>query len=578
MIDEAQVIMAGLDRMVPVPSGGRADWEEVLRRAGVPEQQQRRRLTLGRALVLALLAITIVVVVTPVGATIGRGLGDFTDWLTGKPGAPAPAAEQQRFEGANGHSWASFPKGTRLRELIDTTVDGKRYRLFGFRSGDTVCLRLRAVSLGHTTEPACAPVSTLAHVSAPVLVVSGNSGFADEHAFPAASFSFGIVTDSVRRVDVNAIDGTHRAVVGGNAYLWVQNEPTTGQKVTSLLVTTVHVHPTTIGVRSPSFFDLSPFDGRLSGPSRVTAPIRHPTVGWYVRRQRRGLGVDQAHLTVAQRRFIHATGFTRLVKPDPLSDVVVGLTRDGSCFVVVGSVKACWRPHTFFSQRGPLNVVFFSGGPNGSDQFTGVAGVAADGIARVRIFLGDGESQTAALRDNMFTALVPNTGSIRIVAYDAANHVAGIDTLPLGSGLRLPKKMGILRPVSRIRGPNGTTATISLGPNVRGFRCWRVDFSSGQSRRACRPLTATGGWIEVEVAQPAARDVFLVGHCGEKVARVRLVLPGGDTVTGRPTEGLFVLAVPRTHLRPERQHAFVVGLDRHGRRTQRFGVLFRANA
>ena len=82
-----------------------------------------------------------------------------------------------------------------------------------------------------------------------------------------------------------------------------------------------------------------------------------------------------------------------------------------------------------------------------------------------------------------------------------------------------------------------------------------------------------------DITQRAEKHVAALNlDDAEKVARVRLVLPGGDTVTGRPTEGLFVLAVPRTHLRPERQHAFVVGLDRHGRRTQRFGVLFRANA
>src|SRR5207244_3086383 len=89
----------------------------------------------------------------PAGATLNAALGGFDAWLSGKPGKPAPRAEQQLFDAANGRTWAAFPKGTKLRELIRTTVGGKTYVLFGFRSGKSICLRLRAMSLGHTAEP-----------------------------------------------------------------------------------------------------------------------------------------------------------------------------------------------------------------------------------------------------------------------------------------------------------------------------------------------------------------------------------------------------------------------------------------
>src|SRR5439155_9228975 len=131
----------------------------------------------------------------------------------GKPGQPAPRSEQQRFEAANGRTWASFPQGTELRELIRTTIGGKTYVLFGFRSGKTLCLRLRAASLGHTTEPACTPVSTLAHTASPIVVVNSDFGFQDRHAQGSAEFSFGIAADGVSRVDVHAVDGMHQAII-----------------------------------------------------------------------------------------------------------------------------------------------------------------------------------------------------------------------------------------------------------------------------------------------------------------------------------------------------------------------------
>ena len=121
----------------------------------------RARPEVWRRPLVLVLAATLLVLATAAGVT--AALGGFDAWLSGKPGKPAPAAEQQRFEAANGRTWAAFPKGTALRELIRTTLGGKIYVLFGFRSGNTLCLKLRAVSLSHSTDPTCTPESTVAH-------------------------------------------------------------------------------------------------------------------------------------------------------------------------------------------------------------------------------------------------------------------------------------------------------------------------------------------------------------------------------------------------------------------------------
>src|SRR5437588_11855368 len=130
-----------LDLLVPEPRR-EPDWLDVLQRA--QPRLWRRPLVLG-------LAAALLVLGTAAGVT--AALGGFDAWLSGKPGKPAPAAEQQRFETANGRTWAAFPQGTQLRELIRTNVGGKTYVLFGFRSGRALRLKLRALTVGHSTDP-----------------------------------------------------------------------------------------------------------------------------------------------------------------------------------------------------------------------------------------------------------------------------------------------------------------------------------------------------------------------------------------------------------------------------------------
>ncbi len=574
MIDVEPLIVSGLDRLVPLPSGERADWDEVLRRAQVvpPRTLTVRRLVLGLAACVAVLAV---LVVTPVGGAVVRGLGDFSDWLAGSPGKPATTSDSQRFEAANGRSWAAFPTGTRLRELITADVAGKRYTLYGFRSGSSLCLRLKASTLGHTTAPACATVSTLAHVSAPIVIVTGNGVFQDSHGHSSAVFSFGIAADGVSRVQVDTIDGTRTAFVGGNAYLWIENEPSTGQRALSMSAVTEKGRRSTVAVAARSLLEIR-FGPQptAKGPSRVEVRIPHPTISWYARRELRGVSAEQAKLTAEQRRELHASGFTRLVKPDPLGDIVIGLTRDGNCLVVVGGASGCGG--NFFA-IGPLNLMLIATNSlNSSDRFADVTGAAADGVARIRVFLADGERQTAALRDNLFAARVPNLLPIRVVAYNRAGKVVGVQTIP-SFGLRAPAAaQEHLRLVERLQGPNGTTATVRLGRTIARIRCWRIDFSTGPSRSNCHYVFPTGPWVEADLAQPAGRDVFVIGHTRAPVVRVQLLFHNGETISTRPIGGLFVLAIPRAQLRPERQLAFAIGYDAHGNRVQRQGVLFRA--
>jgi hypothetical protein len=535
----------------------RPDWQDVLHRT---RRRHTRRLVVALAAAVAVLACA---------AGVTAALGGFHAWLSGSPGKPASKAEQEKLASFG------FPKDTKLRELIRTTVDGNVYVLLGFRSGESLCLRLRAVSLGHSLGPTCAPAARLRDATAPILPVAGVGGFEDKHARPSAAVSYGIAADGLSRVLVRAVDGDHRAILGGNAYLWVQNEPDTGQKAISVTA----ISSTGSRVTLPISRAGGPFAGRLlparpaRGPTQVQRRIPRPTVGWYVRGEKRGVGLSAVrHLRIRGGAALDDS--TRLVKPDPQSNALVGLTGRWCLVAVVaadsGPALSCSGPKDFWS-LGPLNYLLTSEG----DLFGRVSGVAADGVASVVIFLGDGQRQPASLRDNLFTALVANDEfPVRIVGYDLAGRVVGIVT-PHVFGADRRRVIGPLRRAFRTQGPNGVVAVTRLGPTGRGTRCWRVDMSTGESPGACLPAIVYGPAVWVDLVQPAGRDIFVIGHARGPITRVQLEFPNGDVLRTRPIGDVFVFAVPKAHLTSRRQTAFVRGYPISGLQIQTQGVVFK---
>jgi hypothetical protein len=567
MIDVEPLIISGLERLVPMPSGEGADWENVLRRAGTERRVElsRRQLAFGLA---ALVAAIVVAITTPVGAAIYEGLGNFSDWLTGHPGKPASSADQRAFEAVN-RRWSGFPTGTKLRELIRVKVAGRQYVLLGFRSGSTLCLQLKA-PFKHGEVQRCAPASTLAHVREPIVIVEPDFVIVDRRNRPAAQISFGIADDGVSRVDLEATDGTHRAFVGGNAYLFVEDEPNTANRVLRMSV-----------VRSGKRTDvpLPPRFGpaivpatqpqRVTGPTRVEARIEHPHVGWLNRREGAPHHIE-AGPQQRQRLSTFAPDNRHLVKPDPLGDLIVGF--DGNCLYFAGgphAVDAAACGGAFV--RGPVWIMI-SG--------DAVAGVASDGVARVVLFRADGGNETAPFRDNLFAARFSTTQlPIKVVAYDDRGRVVAIERVPaFGFRRPLPAAAKQLHAVLRTIAPHGTTAVLHTGPRVDHYRCWRVDFSTGQAQAACEVVPLTGPKIDVDVVQPAGRDLFVAGKVDADVtARVELHFENADVITTRPAAGHYLFAIPASHLSNERQSGYVLAIDHHGHRVQRQGIFFRTS-
>jgi hypothetical protein len=121
-------------------------------------------------------------------------------------------------------------------------------------------------------------------------------------------------------------------------------------------------------------------------------------------------------------------------------------------------------------------------------------------------------------------------------------------------------------------------AVLRVGRRMHGYRCWRVDFSTGQSRGSCPGPEFTAPSIWPELVQPAGGDLFVIGHTFGPIARVQLEFPNRDWRRTRPVDGLFVIAVPKSYLTTERQTAFVRGYAKTGRVIQRQGSCSRCGA
>ncbi len=511
-----------LEQVVP-PYDGTPNWENVLQRAS---RARRRRVVAGCAVAVFLVGTS---------AAIAAALGGFDAWLRGTPGRPASAPAQHAFSAAH-RSWLGFPASTKLRELVRTQIAGQTYVLYGFRSGGSLCLRLDAVGLKRMPGPACAPVSTVTHVSAPIVVVDAQTGFDDRASRPVASAGLGIASDDVASVTARTTESSYPARVAGNAFLWIEGEPVTGERLLDLTARLKDGRRVRIVPHS-----FSPFDASLVAPLRAQGP---------------------AHL---QARILHPQlSHTGPTKPDPLSNVAIETDGASLRLIVDGQDRGESATDRLFA-RGPM---YFMIAGLGSDQFLTVAGVAADGVRRVSVYLADGERVDASLRKNAFSAVVPVVyGPIRVVAFDRRNRVVGIQTTPALFASRPAPRAALrnFKPLLRVTGPTGSVAKLSAGPSVDETRCWHATFSHSSLATTCQaPVRPPAGWRSVH---SDGQDVFVLGRVRTPKARVEIWFDDGDKIIAKKRDGFFLAAIPANHLSGRQQHAFVVTMipSIHGR-------------
>lgn len=555
MLDTDPRLRDGLERLLPLPDIGESDWNEVVRRLEHDGPERSRRW-------FAVAAIAVVlsggVAVSPVGGAIAREVGDFSAWLRGDPGTPASADEQREFERANERSWGGFPSTPKLRRLLEHQAAGIDYTLYGFRTGNSLCLRLVAGGTGSEPAMSCAPLDELRNANAPAVVLLTDHPFGSrplpadaepgEYTRARGSATFGIVADGVQSIELQADDGRHEGLIGGNAFLYVAPDPAVGTRVTQASATDAS------GARFTLPLAIAPFgmSGGAGvaarpplGPAQVERKVEGGSIGWLERREPRGDPIDQAG------PFGDRIVFGRLLRPDPSSfmrvrvvlvdrasnpaagdepDLCYGVLRGGL------STYGCARFRDYFGHRNPsafrVGVEQFGG-----DQYSLVSGIASDDVARVELYLATGERVSVPLKDNVFFAQAARARfPARLVAYDALGAVIGVQTFDAERGARpIPSKE---RVVLMVEG-RGSTAILRVAPSTDGGRCWRITYSSGSAAGGCPPKNYRQRLLDA-VLIPAGPDVFVQVQVRDEVDVVVIEPTEGEAVPVRPTEGFAI--------------------------------------
>jgi len=230
-------VAEALEAYAPAAPGA-GNWDDVLARSAPP---RRRPLFLlaGVAAVLVVLAFG-----TPLGSAIRDTFAGFASWLQGTPGTPATPGEQQAFDEANARSWVAFPGSPQLRRLAQTSVEGVDVGLFGFRSGDSLCIRLVASGEASDSTIECAPIADLQNDDAPVRVLVADWGLGkgdktktvgfDTYTSSRVQVTAGIAADDVRSVELTDDQGAHQVETSANSFLYVAPRPDVGQRVTQV--------------------------------------------------------------------------------------------------------------------------------------------------------------------------------------------------------------------------------------------------------------------------------------------------------------------------------------------------------
>jgi hypothetical protein len=587
------------------PTSADPDWSEVVRLAGIEERRRngarsRPRLAL---LVAAALAVGVAVLATPLGATIGRTFSGFQAWVSGEPGAPVSHAEQHAFEEATKRSWVAFPAGTQLRRLIETRVSGSSFTLFGFRSGDALCLRLVATGPFAGTATSCAPLQALQSSKEPALVVEADAPFGTDgkpnragYAAELASATFGIASDGVARVLLRADDGRHQAVVGGNAFLYVADHPKLGVRVRSAEAVAADGATTALPLAPAPFGVLGSLSaappGRLHGPVGIARTVSGGRIAWVEQREPRGEPLPAA-LRSRFGHFVEDVSFARMVQPDPRSPakvaVIVGLEGDASHH---GSGA---RPRTLCEFLvtaettgggcSPVDELFrkeaFTTGVDtaaGGDQYAYVSGIASDDVARLEIFLGNGQVRDVPLRDNAYAVPIARSAfPARIVGYDARGEIIG-NTLAPSDGMTTDFALAARRSMKirlRLSGPHGATAVLLVGQPAGGHLCHQFQSADGTAEGGCTRWPYAGPPLALGRLSVGG-DIFLTGEVPADVARLVIRFADGEADTIEPIEGVVAYAVPAGHPKGGSETISLTTYDRAGKVLARRGMLIRA--
>jgi len=587
MTSSEETIRSVLTRTVPLPPDSGRNWDDVVARSAATARIVRAR-RLVYAVVLAATVAT-VIAITPLGAVIARGFGDFSGWLSGQAGHPASTREQQTFAQESRHSWVQFPKTPALRSLITASRDGVRYELFGYRTGGSYCLRLVASGAARSRYTSCALRSDLTARSAPVLPVLVDAPINGKIAgriSERASVSFGITSDGVAGVRARTKSRGLKGIVAGDSFLIVYVLPRVGERTRSISASDPNGDVAAIPfAQAPFENDLGPGTARRPlGPWKLERFVKGAKISWLEKREPRGRAVPERLLRATRVLPLSAPTFERLLAPDPngTKRLIVSLRKNG--YVCLDEVSAgsiggsCGPLKQLFSDNwiGAFGAGSMGGGLGGSQYMTNV-GLVSDDVVRMTLFLATGERIAVPVKDNAFGVDVARTAyPIRLVAYDRDGLVIGINTIPdlAGGSAGKPAKDAAWKPAFHVRSPGGETRTLSLVRSTTGGLCWKATpFVIGRGSGTPPLCPDEYSWeYRPPVSLPSevtGKSMFFYGRVAPFVVRVAFHLVNGEIVSVIPRHGYVLMAVGGPTKAQPRPVRMIVGFDKNGKEVGR---------
>lgn len=128
MIDVEPLIVSELERMLPLPDASRADWRDVLRRAGITARYRRSR-PAGRRSVLALVAAVVVIGLTAAAIPAFGLTHTVINWFAA-PTAPGPAQKSFRSLDVGAPAGMAPRVSGQARSVMNAQIEGQDVHLW----------------------------------------------------------------------------------------------------------------------------------------------------------------------------------------------------------------------------------------------------------------------------------------------------------------------------------------------------------------------------------------------------------------------------------------------------------------
>lgn len=215
MIDVEPLIISELERMLPLPNGGQADWTDVLRRAGVADSRRWRPVLMAAVVVAALVGVGVAIAAS-FGAFRGISAAQHAPTAADKLDPALVAAINAQNAAGGGPAGAEGQLLPDSARLVRQLADGARIYAVATSAGQLCVLAERLPASNATTAEGAAAMGCGSPLTQhqPTTIAS----FKANEQTP--TISWGIALDNVTAVSFMAGGQAVRVPVKNNVWAY----------------------------------------------------------------------------------------------------------------------------------------------------------------------------------------------------------------------------------------------------------------------------------------------------------------------------------------------------------------------